>query len=135
MSRKSSAVRQDVETVNPGSEGKDVQVEIKTETSGEIAGAVIDGTEVVIDKTANVEEPAKELSYDELLLIGETALIEKFGNKSNAIRALAAMNGGKCGPISKALNIRFQHARNVLSKPLKRVIAAERAAAKSGDAE
>lgn len=57
-------------------------------------------------------------------------LIAKYGNKSNAIRAMAAA-GMKCGPISKALNIRYQHARNVLNQPLKRVIKEEREAAKA----
>jgi hypothetical protein len=60
--------------------------------------------------------------------LGEAALIAKYGNKSNAIRALYAMDN-KCGPISRALNISFQHARNVSAKPLKRVIKAERDAA------
>lgn len=58
------------------------------------------------------------------------ALIAKYGNKSNAIRAMSA-EGMKCGPISKALGIRYQHARNVLSQPLKRVIKEEREAAKA----
>jgi len=48
-------------------------------------------------------------------------LITAYGNKSNAIRGLNGL-GLKTGPISKLLGIRYQHARNVLSKPLKRVI-------------
>lgn len=127
MSRKQSAARQEVEAET------EIKSEIKTDDAGEIVGAVIGGTEVIIEKVQ--EEAPKELSYDELLLLGEDKLVAKFGNKSNAIRALALMNGGKCGPISKALNIRFQHARNVLSKPLKRVIAAERAQAAAAAAK
>lgn len=53
------------------------------------------------------------------------ALIQGYGNKSNAIRGLNAL-GIKAGPISKHLNIRYQHARNVLQRPLKRQIAEER---------
>lgn len=58
---------------------------------------------------------------------GKTAedLIKEYGNKSNAIRAMSAA-GLKAGPISKALGIRYQHARNVMAQPLKRVIKAER---------
>lgn len=52
-------------------------------------------------------------------------LIKGYGNKSGAIRGLAAL-GLKPGPISKQLGIRYQHARNVLSRPLKRVIKDER---------
>ena len=46
-------------------------------------------------------------------------LIQKTGSKSAAIRALAGA-GHKTGPIAKCLGIRYQHARNVLSQPLKR---------------
>jgi hypothetical protein len=63
-----------------------------------------------------------------MMALGEKALIEIYGNKSNAIRGLSVL-GHKNGPISRALNIRFQHVRNVLLKPLKRVIAEERKAA------
>lgn len=52
-------------------------------------------------------------------------ILEVYGTKSNAIRAMAAL-GIKAGPISKKLEIRYQHARNVLSRPLKRVIKEER---------
>lgn len=48
-------------------------------------------------------------------------LIAGYGNKSNAIRGLAAL-GLKPGPIAKHLGIIYQHARNVLKRPLKRVI-------------
>jgi hypothetical protein len=54
-------------------------------------------------------------------------LIAGYGNKSNAIRGLAAL-GVKPGPISKHLGILYQHARNVLLRPLKRVIKEQRAA-------
>lgn len=56
-------------------------------------------------------------------------LIAEFGTKSNAIRALSA-SGKPKGEIAKILGIRYQHVRNVLAQPLKRVIKAERDAAK-----
>jgi hypothetical protein len=40
-------------------------------------------------------------------------------SKSAKIRAMGA-DGFKAGPISRALNIRFQHARNVLTTPVKK---------------
>jgi hypothetical protein len=55
-------------------------------------------------------------------------LIAGYGNKSNAIRGLAAL-GVKAGPIAKQLDIIYQHARNVLKRPLKRVIKEQRDAA------
>ena len=55
-------------------------------------------------------------------------LIAEHGNKSNAIRAMSAAGKTK-GEIAKALGLRYQHVRNVLSQPLKRVIKAEREAA------
>ena len=60
-------------------------------------------------------------------------LIEGFGNTSNAIRGLANL-GLKPGPLSKHLDIRFQHARNVLSRPLKRPIAEARAQERAAQA-
>jgi len=61
-------------------------------------------------------------------------LITGYGNKSGAIRGLAAL-GLKPGPISKHLDIRYQHARNVLSRPLKRDVKDQRdAAAKAAQA-
>jgi hypothetical protein len=52
---------------------------------------------------------------------------EGYGNISNAMRGLSAL-GVKNGPISKHLNKRFQHVRNVLKRELKRPIAEARAA-------
>lgn len=83
---------------------------------------------VVTVETIKAEEPAR-LTPEWFILQPKEFLIAHFGNKSNAIRGLNAM-GHKCGPISRALDIKFQHARNVLSKPLKREIKAEREAAK-----
>jgi len=57
-------------------------------------------------------------------------LVTAYGNKSNAIRGLAAL-GLKAGPISKLLDIRYQHARNVLQRPLKRNVKEQRDAAKA----
>lgn len=56
--------------------------------------------------------------------------IKMFGNKSNAIRALSAEGHGR-SEIAKRLGIRYQHVNNVLKQPLKRVIKAEREAAKA----
>ena len=56
--------------------------------------------------------------------------IKMFGNKSNAIRSLAAEGLGR-SEIAKRLGIRYQHVNNVLHQPLKRVIKAEREAAKA----
>jgi hypothetical protein len=67
----------------------------------------------------------------DMMKAGEARLITHYGNKSKAIRGLSTL-GHKCGPISRALNIRFQHARNVLNKPLKRLIKEEREAQKNG---
>ena len=44
--------------------------------------------------------------------------IQEMGTKSNAIRKLASMNVPTAA-IAKYLDIRYQHARNVLSRPLK----------------
>ena len=66
-----------------------------------------------------------------VMALGEAWLIQHYGSKSNAIRGLSAL-GHKCGPISRALNILFQHARNVLNRPLKRLIKEEREHAKLG---
>lgn len=103
----------------------DVVTEIKTNDANEITGATIDGTEVVIEEVQAVPDCSDEKT---MMSLGADKLIVMYGSKSKAIRALAAL-GHKCGPISRALNIRFQHARNVLDKPLKRVIKEERAAA------
>lgn len=46
-------------------------------------------------------------------------LIAKYGNKSKAIRGLYA-EGYEKGDISRALDIRYQHVRNVLLNPLKK---------------
>lgn len=46
------------------------------------------------------------------------AIIAKHGNKSKAIRALAA-EGMKTGDIAKKLGLRYQHVRNVLITPVK----------------
>jgi hypothetical protein len=50
-------------------------------------------------------------------LTREEFLAKHNGNKSSAIRALHAA-GMKVGPISKFLDIKYQHARNVLIQPL-----------------
>jgi hypothetical protein len=75
--------------------------------------------EAVIKKHGDVgkdEAKQKALAKD---------LIALFGNKSSAIRGMAGF-GLKAGPISRALGIIYQHARNVLSRPLKREIKEQR---------
>jgi hypothetical protein len=77
-------------------------------------------------------EPEPDLQDEKTIMaLGEAWLIAHFGSKSNAIRELSAL-GHKCGPISRALNILYQHARNVLNRPLKRLIKEEREHAKLG---
>lgn len=56
-------------------------------------------------------------------------LIAKFGNKSNAIRALNS-EGKTRSEIAKLLGIRYQHVNNVLNQVLKRPIKAAREAEK-----
>lgn len=108
---RSNAVRKDETAHNePAAETKAPKVEVK---SVEVPPASPETAAQVATVTETPEQ-----------------LIAKYGNKSNAIRAMAA-SGMKCGPISKALGIRYQHARNVLNQPLKRVIKEEREAAKA----
>lgn len=76
-----------------------------------------------------IEGQEYDLSNEAVVLaLGADKLVAHFGSKSNAIRGLAKI-GHKAGPISRALGILFQHARNVMNQPLKRVIKAERDAA------
>lgn len=86
------------------------QVETPVETEAATATATETETETKVE-VENIESAVK--------------LIAKYGSKSNAIRAMSA-EGMKTGPIAKALNIRYQHVRNVLMRPLKRVIKEER---------
>lgn len=53
---------------------------------------------------------------------------DKYGTKSNAIRTLHG-EGYSVKDIASILNIRYQHARNVINRPLKREIKKERDAA------
>lgn len=86
--------------------------------------------EEVLVKEQSREEVIKELVKNkEYAKMSAEELIKHFGSKSAAIRGLNAELGWKPGPISKALGILYQHARNVLLQPLKRQIAQDRAAA------
>lgn len=89
-----------------------VETEVKTEVAETIETKTETETETVTVQTA------KEV-------------IAKFGNKSNAIRALSA-EGKTRSEIAKILGIRYQHVNNVLKQVLKRPIKAEREAAKNG---
>jgi hypothetical protein len=84
--------------------------------------------EVIIDVDTKEELEAVEAVATEAQQTPEY-LIGFYGNKSKAIRALAAQ-GKSRSEIAKALNIRYQHVNNVLHQPLKREIKAEREAAK-----
>lgn len=64
-------------------------------------------------QTTQTKAPATEVVETPEQLIAKHG-----GTKSAAIRAMAA-GGMKTGEISRALNIRYQHARNVLQRPLK----------------
>jgi predicted RNA-binding protein YlqC (UPF0109 family) len=118
MSRKSNVARQ-----------------IETETVIEPVVAIEGIVEQVVEAPVEIKiEAVPEYDFTkevDVMKAGESYLIGYYGNKSKAIRGLSAL-GHKCGPISRALNIRFQHARNVLNKPLKRLIKEEREAAKLG---
>lgn len=85
----------------------------ETEVKTEVAETIETKTETVTVQTA--EE-----------------VIAKFGNKSNAIRALSA-EGKTRSEIAKILGIRYQHVNNVLKQVLKRPIKAEREAVKNGE--
>lgn len=89
------------------------QQAVETEVKTEVAETIETKTETVTVQTA--EE-----------------VIAKFGNKSNAIRALSA-EGKTRSEIAKLLGIRYQHVNNVLKQVLKRPIKAEREAAKNGE--
>jgi len=83
-----------------------------------------------------VVEPVKMngVTAENFTSFTKEVLITGYGNKSGAIRGLAAL-GLKPGPISTHLGIRYQHARNVLSRPLKRDVKDQRdAAAKAAQA-
>lgn len=79
--------------------------------------------------SVSVPVPVVPTTLEQAEKMSGAELIAAFGNKSNAIRGLDAL-GMKPGPIAKKLGIIYQHARNVLKRPLKRVIKAERDANK-----
>jgi len=86
------------------------------------AGTPAEAPKVEMIQGAETITPVVEgLTAEDALKKTAPELIALYGNKSNAIRGLNGL-GIKTGPISKAMGIRYQHARNVLSKPLKRVI-------------
>lgn len=66
-------------------------------------------TAEVVHKEETGENPVEKFDKD--------AFIKACGTKSAAIRALHA-KGMKVGAIAKALDIKYQHARNVLLQPL-----------------
>lgn len=70
------------------------------------------------------------MSVEELLKLSSDEIVKLYSTKSNAIRGLG-QKGVKPAEIAKALNIRYQHARNVLGRELKREVAAQRKLAQS----
>lgn len=77
-------------------------------------------TETVVESgTAVIKAPIDVITQT------KDELIKVHGNKSNAIRALDA-RGFSRSQIATALEIRYQHVRNVLLQPLKREIKKER---------
>lgn len=80
-------------------------------------------------KVAVAQEQSKvPTSVEQVEKMTGPEIITAFGSKSNAIRGLNAL-GMKPGPISKKLGIIYQHARNVLARPLKRELKEQRDAA------
>ena len=68
-----------------------------------------------------VAEVAEVTAVAEPVVVKTAAeLIAQYGNKSKAIRALNG-EGHKTGEIAKMLGIRYQHVRNVLVTPVKKV--------------
>lgn len=61
--------------------------------------------------TVSLPEPKVDQTYDELMITHKT--------KSNLIRFLSSQ-GKSRSDISKFMNIRYQHVRNVLTTPLKK---------------
>jgi hypothetical protein len=82
------------------------------ETTEVVENAIKSGTPVT--SVAPVE-PKKTASKDILPMPEDVAKLE---SKSAKIRALAA-KGWKTGDIARTMNIRYQHARNVLKQPVK----------------
>lgn len=134
MARKNNVARQEDVAVQEPVET--IESPVTDEQIVEHVGETDVGTDTPTDEGPEVtliEEELPPVTIDlrveaDIMKLGEIGLIAHYGSKSKAIRGLNAL-GHKCGPISRALNIRFQHARNVLLKPLKREIAAERKAA------
>ena len=101
-----------------------------------------EGTTIIADSI--MEDKAKLEAPDEVgidvegpivIAAEETPeeLIKRFGNKSNAIRALIA-EGKTRSEVAKLLGIRYQHVNNVINQVLKRPIKAQRDAEKNGTA-
>jgi hypothetical protein len=85
----------------------------------------------LVEAMKAVESPDEQnIDVEGPIVIQPTAeeLIAKHGNKSNAIRALAA-EGKTRSETAKLLGIRYQHVNNVLGQILKREIKKEREAA------
>ena len=134
MSRKNTVARQEVVAVQEEVKAL-VESPVTNEQIAEHVGETDVGTDEIVETEVETEEQVVQIDLSkeaDIMKLGEIGLIAAYGSKSKAIRGLSAL-GHKCGPISRALNIRFQHARNVLLKPLKREIAAERKAAATAE--
>lgn len=116
---------------------KSIEIEPKVEAEAITKVEAITVVEPQPQPQVQEEVLVKEQSREEVVTIlvknkeyakmSKEELIKHFGSKSAAIRGLNAELGWKPGPISKALGILYQHARNVLLQPLKRQIAQDRA--------
>lgn len=73
------------------------------------------------DAEGEVEDTATEVVEEPKPVTGaiDLSLYANLGTKSAKIRAMAK-DGHKTAAIARALEIRYQHARNVLAEPLKR---------------
>lgn len=74
-----------------------------------------------VGAVAAVAEVAPVETVEVVVVKTAAELIAQYGNKSKAIRALNG-EGHKTGEIAKMLDIRYQHVRNVLVTPVKKVV-------------
>jgi len=70
-------------------------------------------------KTAQVEVPSEDVRSDAAKALAALEATDAKMSKSTKIRTLAGQ-GFSRGDIARAMNIKYQHVRNVLITPLKR---------------
>jgi hypothetical protein len=69
--------------------------------------------------------PAMDAAKAELNAMSGVQIVNLYGSKSNAIRAMGSI-GFTTSEIATKLGIIYQHARNVLRRPLKKALNAQR---------